>query len=153
MEENKINQGANPAASALKPSREEEKNDFNSAQKQAVQTVPTPMKYEQPPRSSIASKIGNAILGNNSKGGTGIRQSEPGASKTGGSQIENNRMPQMVPPQIIQSETIKLGGRVKEGFIKKWVNYLKGFKPRYFVLTSDLLLYYKAKNGQVSEKG
>jgi pyruvate/2-oxoglutarate dehydrogenase complex dihydrolipoamide dehydrogenase (E3) component len=45
------------------------------------------------------------------------------------------------------------GGRLKEGFIKKWVNYVRGFKKRYFVLTEELLLYYKAKNGQVTEKG
>jgi len=45
------------------------------------------------------------------------------------------------------------GGRLKEGFIKKWVNLVTGFKKRYFVLTKDLLVYYKEKKGQVSEKG
>ena len=42
---------------------------------------------------------------------------------------------------------------MKEGFVKKWVNYVKRFKQRYFVLTNDLLIYYKEKKGQVSEKG
>lgn len=45
------------------------------------------------------------------------------------------------------------GGRLKEGFIKKWVNIVRGFKKRYFVLTSDMIIYYKEKKGQVSEKG
>lgn len=44
-------------------------------------------------------------------------------------------------------------GKIKEGFIKKWVNYYTGFKNRYFVLTDELLIYYKTKNGQVSERG
>lgn len=30
---------------------------------------------------------------------------------------------------------------------------MHGFKRRYFVLTKDLLVYYKEKKGQVSEKG
>ena len=51
------------------------------------------------------------------------------------------------------SEIQVLGGRIKEGFIKKWTNYYKGFKKRYFVLTGDLLIYYKEKKGQISEKG
>lgn len=42
---------------------------------------------------------------------------------------------------------------MKEGFIKKWVNYATGYKRRYFVVTPELLLYYKAKNGQILDKG
>ena len=30
---------------------------------------------------------------------------------------------------------------------------MRGFKKRYFVLTPELLIYYKEKKGQVSEKG
>lgn len=30
---------------------------------------------------------------------------------------------------------------------------VRGFKKRYFVLTNELLIYYKDKKGQVSEKG
>ena len=30
---------------------------------------------------------------------------------------------------------------------------MHGFKKRYFVLTPELLIYYKSKKGQVSEKG
>jgi hypothetical protein len=33
------------------------------------------------------------------------------------------------------------------------VNIVRGFKKRYFVLTSDMIIYYKEKKGQVSEKG
>lgn len=33
------------------------------------------------------------------------------------------------------------------------MNYVRGFKKRYFVLTNETLIYYKEKNGQVSEKG
>ena len=51
------------------------------------------------------------------------------------------------------SEIQAAEGRLKEGFIKKWVNIVTGFKKRYFVLTKDLLIYYKEKKGQVSEKG
>jgi hypothetical protein len=42
---------------------------------------------------------------------------------------------------------------IKQGFIKKYVNIMRGFKKRYFVLTNELLIYYKEKKGQVSEKG
>ena len=55
-------------------------------------------------------------------------------------------------PTII-NEQVPSGGKIKEDFIKKWVNYAKGYKKRYFVLTPELLLYYKVKNGQVSDKG
>jgi pyruvate/2-oxoglutarate dehydrogenase complex dihydrolipoamide dehydrogenase (E3) component len=44
-------------------------------------------------------------------------------------------------------------GAIKQGFIKKYVNIMNGFKKRFFVLTPELLLYYKQKKGQVSEKG
>lgn len=54
---------------------------------------------------------------------------------------------------VYPSEIQSAGGRLKEGFIKKWVNLVSGFKKRYFVLTKDLLIYYKEKKGQVSEKG
>jgi hypothetical protein len=30
---------------------------------------------------------------------------------------------------------------------------VRGFKKRYFVLTDELIVYYKSKNGKVSEKG
>lgn len=30
---------------------------------------------------------------------------------------------------------------------------MRGFKKRYFLLTPELLIYYKEKKGQVSEKG
>lgn len=42
---------------------------------------------------------------------------------------------------------------MKEGFIKKWVNYATGYKSRYFVVTPEFLLYYKVKNGQILDKG
>jgi hypothetical protein len=54
-----------------------------------------------------------------------------------------------VYPTELQSSTLRL----KEGYIKKWVNIVSGFKQRYFVLTRDLLIYYKEKKGHVSEKG
>ena len=54
-----------------------------------------------------------------------------------------------VYPSELQSSTLRL----KEGYIKKWVNIVSGFKQRYFVLTRDLLIYYKEKKGHVSEKG
>lgn len=54
-----------------------------------------------------------------------------------------------VYPSELQSSTLRL----KEGYIKKWVNIVSGFKQRYFVLTRDLLIYYKEKKGRVSEKG
>ena len=57
------------------------------------------------------------------------------------------------PITVYPSEVQAAGGRLKEGFIKKWVNLVTGFKKRYFVLTKDLLVYYKEKKGQVSEKG
>jgi len=36
---------------------------------------------------------------------------------------------------------------IKQGFIKKYVNVMSGFKKRYFVLTNELLIYYKEKKG------
>ncbi len=42
---------------------------------------------------------------------------------------------------------------IKQGFIKKYVNLMRGFRKRYFVLTPELLIYYKQKKGHVSEKG
>lgn len=30
---------------------------------------------------------------------------------------------------------------------------MRGFKKRYFVLTPELLIYYKDKKGNISEKG
>jgi PH domain len=54
-----------------------------------------------------------------------------------------------VYPSEVQASTV----RIKEGYIKKWVNLVSGFKKRYFVLTRDLLVYYKEKKGLVSEKG
>ena len=30
---------------------------------------------------------------------------------------------------------------------------MRGFKKRYFVLTNELLIYYKQKKGNISEKG
>ena len=53
----------------------------------------------------------------------------------------------------LQKEVLAINGRIKEGFIKKWVNYYRGFKSRYFVLNDELIMYYKTKNGQVSERG
>ena len=43
---------------------------------------------------------------------------------------------------------------VKEGTIKKYTNMIKGFRERHFVLTPEILTYYKeGRNGVQTEKG
>jgi hypothetical protein len=34
---------------------------------------------------------------------------------------------------------------IKEGVVKKYTNLMKGFQKRYFVLYSDMLVYYNSK--------
>jgi len=36
-----------------------------------------------------------------------------------------------------------------EGVLSKWTNYVTRWKNRYFVLTKEVLRYYKSQNGQL----
>ena len=38
---------------------------------------------------------------------------------------------------------------IKEGVLKKWTNYVKGYQKRYFVLQKDMLVYYSTKGKHV----
>lgn len=35
---------------------------------------------------------------------------------------------------------------IKEGMLRKYTNLMKGFQKRYFVLYSDMLVYYTSKD-------
>ena len=95
---------------------------------------------------------GQPIKGIVPANGGGLFNSEDQAIRRG-SMVEKHSIPLGYNTGSLPGEILALGGRLKEGFIKKWVNYYRGFKNRYFVLTDELLLYYKSKNGQVSERG
>jgi hypothetical protein len=54
----------------------------------------------------------------------------------------------------LPAEILNLKNCVKRGQIKKYTHILKGFKKRYFVLTDELLTYYKDKKARgIKEKG
>jgi hypothetical protein len=36
-----------------------------------------------------------------------------------------------------------------EGYLKKWVNYLSGYKQRYFIIQHDILTYFEEKGSPV----
>jgi len=39
-----------------------------------------------------------------------------------------------------------------EGYLKKWTNVIKGWKPRYFILENCLLRYHKYRFTAVKDK-
>jgi len=45
------------------------------------------------------------------------------------------------------------GPIIKQGFIKKWTNYVGGYRKRFFVFTGEVLTYYQDEKLSVQEKG
>ena len=42
---------------------------------------------------------------------------------------------------------------IKQGYIQKWLNYVKGYKKRFFTFNGEVLAYYEDEKNSMIERG